>query len=825
MSLRRRCSWARWTSQTHTVSFDAQGGSTVEAQQGIVHGEMATEPGDPIREHYWFDGWFLDAECSRPYDFATPVTDDLTLYAGWVAQAYEVLLIPGNADECQVQNVSYGELANKPADPVRSGYRFDGWFVDGDRTKPYDFEAPVQDNLVIEGRWTQEGFTVTFDVDGGTPQPAIQQVAPNDLVEEPSAPTKDGSVFVGWYEIVRTDLTDEEIDAILSDPVLISTVLVVGHEALLAYDFASPVTSELTLRAIWVGVTHTIAFQTNGGSAIAAEQGIAHGDAARQPANPTREGYTFAGWYVDAACTRPYFFTEPVLEDLTLYAGWKERTYTVIFASYGGTYISQQTVPHVRRATRPTNPRMVGYEFVYWYQPSWTVVGPLGGLVAQEDEPTQEYDFDAPVTSDLVLLAQWDEGSYTVRFDTDGGTPAPEDQSLEAGSYAQQPEDPQKEGQLFLGWYAQEPEPLSDEDAARFRNDPDLSREYWITDDNYLRYYFDFGLMTIDDDTTLYARWASPTHTVTFADEEGIVGQLTVDHGSTIAEDAALVREGYVAQAWYTDPEHAYRYDLGSSVASDITLYADRYLKDCDVTLMLGEAELYVQTLSWGQTLEQLPSSVEGYDFLGWYADAALSEPLDNSTPVTADMTVYGSWTPTILTVTLDSNGGTEVSPQTQQVAYGELATVPADPVREGYVFKGWYEDWTGCLTAEQLSMYAQSDDEDARELVSVLVMNDDGLYRVYDLKNQPTYSDVTLVALWEKSPSDDGNNTKPSDGSSGKATPAASTKPSTTATTATKPSATTLPRTGDVSGLPLAAALAMAGVGLIALARRAKEW
>lgn len=72
--------------QTHTVSFESNGGISV-ADQTVTDGDPVTTPADPTRAGYTFTGWFTSASLTAPYDFADPVTGDLTLYAGWSAVA------------------------------------------------------------------------------------------------------------------------------------------------------------------------------------------------------------------------------------------------------------------------------------------------------------------------------------------------------------------------------------------------------------------------------------------------------------------------------------------------------------------------------------------------------------------------------------------------------------------------------------------------------------------------------------------------------------------------------------------------------------------
>ena len=75
---------AKWTA-LYTLTFDSDGGTAVEAQT-VRDGMTATEPADPEKEGFTFDGWFAEG-AETPFDFATPITGDLTLTAGWTEEA------------------------------------------------------------------------------------------------------------------------------------------------------------------------------------------------------------------------------------------------------------------------------------------------------------------------------------------------------------------------------------------------------------------------------------------------------------------------------------------------------------------------------------------------------------------------------------------------------------------------------------------------------------------------------------------------------------------------------------------------------------------
>lgn len=72
---------------TYTVTFDTDGGSDVPSQT-IESGNTATQPEDPIKEGYTFNGW-VDNN-GDPFDFDTPITSNITLYADWEEETTDV---------------------------------------------------------------------------------------------------------------------------------------------------------------------------------------------------------------------------------------------------------------------------------------------------------------------------------------------------------------------------------------------------------------------------------------------------------------------------------------------------------------------------------------------------------------------------------------------------------------------------------------------------------------------------------------------------------------------------------------------------------------
>ena len=159
-----------------------------------------------------------------------------------------------------------------------------------------------------------------------------------------------------------------------------------------------------------------------------------------QPANPTRDGYFFAGWFTDTALTKAYYFSAAVTGDITLYAKWTTAgsTFQVRFDTGGGSAVPDQYIPAYGQVTRPADPTREKYKFAGWYSDSAF---------------TQAYSFIDAVTGDLTLYAKWEAYStYSVQFDSGGGSAITAQTVGEYGK-AVKPEDPVREGYDFLGWY------------------------------------------------------------------------------------------------------------------------------------------------------------------------------------------------------------------------------------------------------------------------------------------------------------------------------------------------------------------------------------
>ena len=217
----------------YSVIFETNGGSAVETQV-VEEGLTAVEPEEPIREGYSFSGWFTDEELTDAYDFATPVTADITLYAAWeeIIDSFTVSFETNGGSAVEAQVVEEGLTAVEPEEPIREGYSFSGWFSDEELTSTYDFETPVTADITLYAGWTEltdeerrTEYYVTFMRNDETGEP-LQTVIVNSgsTVGKPADPVRDGYQFTGWY----TDTHGTE-----------------------AFDFTAPVVSDVVLFAGW----------------------------------------------------------------------------------------------------------------------------------------------------------------------------------------------------------------------------------------------------------------------------------------------------------------------------------------------------------------------------------------------------------------------------------------------------------------------------------------------------------------------------------------------------------------------------------------------
>ena len=139
---------------------------------------------------------------------------------------------------------------------------------------------------------------------------------------------------------------------------------------------------------------YTVTFDSTGGSAVSS-QTVAKGESVKSPADPTKEGYTFAGWYLNLSDSSTYDFSKEVTKDITLKAKWIENakeadTYNVTFDSNGGSSVSSIVVKSGEATILPT-PTRSGYKFLGWYDGETLITS------------------SSQITTNVRLTAKWEQ--------------------------------------------------------------------------------------------------------------------------------------------------------------------------------------------------------------------------------------------------------------------------------------------------------------------------------------------------------------------------------------------------------------------------------
>lgn len=187
---------ASWT-RTVTVTLELNGG-TVSGESVIIVGidEAINTLPTPIKEGYRFDGWTLNGELlSLPY---TP-SESISVFALWTKQAKITLDPNGGELEEDTALVEIGQSVDALPTPIRQGYRFDGWALNGEIVAfPY---SPNED-VTLSAVWT-EVIAITLDSNGGTlenGQENIIYIEVNKAIGTLPTPQKYGYSFLGWFE-------------------------------------------------------------------------------------------------------------------------------------------------------------------------------------------------------------------------------------------------------------------------------------------------------------------------------------------------------------------------------------------------------------------------------------------------------------------------------------------------------------------------------------------------------------------------------------------------------------------------------------------------
>ena len=287
-----------------TISFSGNGATSgfMESIQGAI-GQSATIPNVGFsRTGYTFTGWNTSPDGTgtayRPNATIQFAAQNITLYAQWKVRSYSVNFDSNGGSAVASQSVKYGSKASRPTDPTRAGHTFQGWYTSRDGGARYDFNQTVTGDVTLYAHWSVNSYTLAFDGNGGKASESSRTVQYGSQYGSLPTATRTGYAFQGWYT-ARDGGTK------------VSPSTTMGA-------------ADTTLYARWSVNSYTVSFDSDGGSNVPAQK-VRYGSKASRPADPTRAGHTFQGWYTSRDGGSKYDFGTAVTGDVTLHAHWAKE--------------------------------------------------------------------------------------------------------------------------------------------------------------------------------------------------------------------------------------------------------------------------------------------------------------------------------------------------------------------------------------------------------------------------------------------------------------------------------------------------------------------
>ncbi|MBQ8828345.1 MAG: InlB B-repeat-containing protein, partial [Clostridia bacterium] len=362
-------------------------------------------------------------------------------------------------------------------------------------------------------------YSVTYHLDGGLNSANNPGVLTSESAEIELYPaSKLGYTFEGWYwdETCLQPVTDNKIDP-------------------------AALTGDINLYAEYKPIDYNISYVLDGG-ANSADNPSSYNfeNVPIELAEPTKEGYSFTGWYTDETMTDSIdVIQKGMTGDITLYADFEPVDYFISYVMYGG--VNSEKNPGTYNIESDTielaEPTKEGYAFAGWY----TDEAMTDGI-----EKIQRGS-----NGDITLYAKFDAIDYSITYVLDGGTNSADNPNLyNLENIPVVINDPEKDGYEFKGWY-------TDED---------------LTDK------IERIVNGMAGDITLYAEFNVIDYSIKYVLDGGINSDKNPDIYNVESDTVELAdptKEGYDFAGWYTDEDlNDEIYEIESGTMGDITLYA-----------------------------------------------------------------------------------------------------------------------------------------------------------------------------------------------------------------------------------------------------------
>ena len=662
--------YAVYTANTYNITYKDQGNVAFSGTHAAgaptkhTYG-TATTLSTASKDGYTFGGWFTTQDCSGSAVTtlgATAYTAAITLYAKWTANTYTVTFnANGHGTAPDAQTINHGSKATEPTPaPQEIGYTFGGWYTEANCTNAFDFNTAITADITLYAKWEERKLFINTNWIGGWywseemthktnttyTYTKIAMQASKDQYFFRFLDALGGNLAYGWDDLKEVTTTNSDI---------VQNIESRNDNGYINFNLTrkSDVTITLTLQSANDNPKPTVQIDANPYYTITwmdendtiVKQELHAGETITPPADPSREGYTFAGWSPEVPNTMP-------AEDVTYTAQWTLAEYTINYknqdgSDFSGTHADGAPTTHTYGTeTTLKSASKAGYTFGGWH---------TDAACTNEVTSLGATDYTADITlyakweaRELFLNASWiiwDDKSYTARMTQDGDNPA-----------------------IFTYKHTAPAEQRTEDTNPRYHN------FRFVHEGGALAY----GWKEVDEEVT-----TNNNSIVTNISNDGgwdnIIFSLT--HKSDITITLTLQSDDDS-----TKP----------TVRIDATPYYE-------ITLdQTGCAQPGTTTteVKWGSDMPiiELPVAPIGYTFGGYYTEkngGGTQYYNENGGSakawnIAANTTLYAKWTAIKYNITYTNLGGaTHTNAQTYTIE--DAITFSKPSVRNGYTFAGWY--------------------------------------------------------------------------------------------------------------------------------------
>ena len=741
---------------TYTVHFETNGGFAIE---DLLIDENCTvnEPYAPFYLGHEIEGWYTDEELTNRFNFSTPITENITLYAKWNEKNVTVTFETNGGSVVESITVPVGTSIDKPANPTKEGRRFFGWrttntrddcnyssscYHDGEHfVANIQFPLQISQDITLYALWSpvaESDITVNFETNGGSSIASVTVATDNQFWLDMT--TKSGSTFTGWY-------TDAECKNLFT--LRNGTYYLSYSEFYKVYykQFNDTGNYTVTLYAGWAEEPCTVSFDTGVGIAVESlyvKKGslLQNLPKAINGDYSANHSYTFLGWYKNIELTEKWNEeTDTVEGDITLYAKFEAMDEGFYFPSVKlileifdtlGNLLYTDTETHINDDCSGAE-----YNFAEVIQYNTNSDDTIPSLLAKLITASKlmlgavKHDVEYKIGYQVPAYAP----IYNVTFQSNGGA-AVTKQSIFKGGKVVEPAEPTFAGNNFLGWFS----------------------------DSALSQPWNFETDTVQSDMTLYAKWSDQCNVyfMGWAGASTPLDTMTVTNGSIIMPDTCPSAPIDIkVDGWYKDTSftEVWDFDNDTVTESDTYIYADWEYKTYTLTFETnGGSTVESQTIQYGNTatLPADPTKI-GFYFTGWFNEH-YPDGYDwsNQAGFTHDMTLYAGWSAQAYTVTFESNGGSSVS--SKNAAYDTMITAPIAPTKLGFKFIGWYKEselenewvFTADKVSDNLTLYAKWQEAFLVTCYDILVAenttSNEALTILTGIKANPNFTHAKLI-------------------------------------------------------------------------------